>query len=213
MTEPIRVLIADDQDDVRDGLSTVLSLMPDITVVGTAADGRRAVELARETRPDIVLIDLRMPVLDGVAATALLDRELPAIPVLVLTTYADDASIARALAAGARGYLVKGSRRSDIAAAIRTTVAGQSTFSGEVGALLARSFAPPAPVGERFPALTPREIDVLAQMTVGRSNPEIAAALHLSVATVKSYINTAFAKIGARDRGHAIAICNGTAAD
>jgi DNA-binding NarL/FixJ family response regulator len=203
----IRVLVADDQAIVRDGLVTVLSLVEDIEVVGEAADGAEAAELATSLRPDVVLMDLRMPVVDGAEATARVLALHPDIAVLVLTTYADDASIAGALRAGARGYLTKDAGRADLVAAIRSVARGQSTFAPAVGELLVRSMAAPvaASVAERFPALTPREAEVLELMGEGLSNGEIAARLFVGVATVKSYVNTLFAKLGVRDRAQAIA--------
>jgi DNA-binding NarL/FixJ family response regulator len=215
----IRVLVADDQAIVRDGLVTVLGLLDDLEIVGQAADGEQAVRLALETRPDVVLMDLRMPVLDGAAATARILEQLPSTAVVVLTTFADDASIAGALRAGARGYLTKDAGRSELAAAVRAAASGQATFAREVGERLVRGFAgsaSPAPdaaaapsadvLRERFPALTAREAEVLALIAEGRSNAEIAASLYLGVSTVKSHINALFAKLGVRDRAQAIAL-------
>jgi len=223
----IRVLVADDQAIVRDGLVTLLGLLDDLEIVGEAADGEQAVRLALDTRPDVVLMDLRMPVLDGAAATARILEQLPETAVVVLTTFADDASIAGALRAGARGYLTKDAGRAELAAAVRSAASGQATFAREVGERLAAGFAgagsstPPAPdaagapsadvLRERFPALTAREAEVLALIAEGRSNAEIAASLYLGVSTVKSHINALFAKLGARDRAQAIALALGAA--
>jgi len=220
----IRVLVADDQAIVRDGLVTVLGLLDDLEIVGEAADGEQAVRLALETRPDVVLMDLRMPVLDGAAATARILEQLPETAVVVLTTFADDASIAGALRAGARGYLTKDAGRAELAAAVRAAASGQATFAREVGERLAAGFAatpPPAPdaagapsvdvLRERFPALTAREAEVLALIAEGRSNAEIAASLYLGVSTVKSHINALFAKLDVRDRAQAIALAVGSA--
>jgi len=196
--------------------------------VGEAADGEQAVRLALETRPDVVLMDLRMPVLDGAAATARILEQLPETAVVVLTTFADDASIAGALRAGARGYLTKDAGRAELAAAVRAAASGQATFAREVGERLAAGFAgsaaaapAPAPdaagapssdvLRERFPTLTAREAEVLALIAEGRSNAEIAASLYLGVSTVKSHINALFAKLGARDRAQAIAVAVGSA--
>ena len=143
MSAPISVLVADDQSIVRDGLVTVLTLLDDIAVVGSARNGREALELSRRLRPDVVLMDLRMPDLDGADATAALLAELPRTAVLVLTTYADDASISRALRAGARGYLTKDASREDIAVAIRAVARGQATFDPAVSARLIAGLAGP----------------------------------------------------------------------
>ena len=224
MTAPhrIRVLVADDQAIVRDGLVTLLGLLDDLEIVGEAADGEQAVRLALETRPDVVLMDLRMPVLDGAAATARILEKLPETAVVVLTTFADDASIAGALRAGARGYLTKDAGRAELAAAVRAAASGQRDLRprgwGAVGARVRR--APPsmdaaapaaAVLRERFPALTAREAEVLALIAEGRSNAEIAASLYLGVSTVKSHINALFAKLDVRDRAQAIALAVGSA--
>jgi DNA-binding NarL/FixJ family response regulator len=211
---PIRVAVADDQAIVRDGLVTLLGLLPDMEVVGQAADGEEAVALAVTARPDVLLMDLRMPVLDGAAATARVAAEAPGTAVLVLTTYADDASIVGALRAGARGYLTKDAGRTELAAAVRAVASGQATFAPEVGARLVGSLTATARPGPdaagalvaRFPALTRREAEVLALVADGLSNAEIAGTLFVSVATVKTHINAIFAKLAVRDRAQAIAL-------
>jgi DNA-binding NarL/FixJ family response regulator len=201
----IRVLVADDQAIVRDGLTTVLSLADDVEVVGEAADGARAVELAASTRPDVVLMDLRMPVMDGATATARLREAAPGTRVLVLTTFADDGSIQAALAAGAVGYLTKDAGRHEVLAAIRAAAAGQSVFAPEVAGRLVAGFAPPPSPRERFPGLTPREAEVLDLLAEGRTNREIAGSLFLTPATVKSYVTQIFAKLGVATRAEAVA--------
>ncbi|MDR6610640.1 response regulator transcription factor [Leifsonia sp. 1010] len=213
----IRVAVADDQAIIRDGLVTVLGLLPDIEVVGEAADGEEAVALAVAARPDVLLMDLRMPVLDGAAATARVREVAPETAVLILTTYADDESIVGALRAGARGYLTKDAGRAELAAAVRAVASGQTTLAPEVGARVigALTGAAPAPVAEvdaagallaRFPSLTRREAEVLALIGDGLSNAEIARTLFVSVATVKTHINAIFAKLAVRDRAQAIAL-------
>lgn len=212
--EIIRVLVADDQAIVRDGLVTVLDLLPDVEVVGSAADGEEAVALAVSTRPDVVLMDLRMPRLDGVGATARIVADLPGTAVLVLTTYADDDSILAALRAGARGYLTKDAGRSELAAAVRAVARGQSTFAAEVGARIVGAATAAASVAvapadaliARFPELTPREADVLVLVAEGLGNTEIAGRLFIGVSTVKSHVNAIFAKLGVRDRAQAVAL-------
>ncbi|MGO4106052.1 response regulator [Leifsonia sp. YAF41] len=223
MIEPgvIRVVVADDQAIIRDGLVTVLSLLPDISIVGEAANGVEAVRVAAETRPDVVLMDLRMPILDGVGATSQILSENPGTAILVLTTYADDASILGALRAGARGYLTKDASRAEVAAAVRAVASGQTTLAAGVGdrvinSLLGASAAADGSelasasaseiFASRFPTLTQREREVLALVGDGLSNPEIAAALFVSVATVKTHINAIFTKLALRDRAQAIAL-------
>ena len=210
----IRVLVADDQAIVRDGLVTLLSLAEDVAVVGEAADGAEAVRIAAEQQPDVVLMDLRMPVLDGVAATAGVRGAAPGARVVVLTTYADDASIAGALRAGATGYLTKDAGRHELLAAVRSTASGQAVFDASVGARLAAGFPGPAPAGhgdlrDRFPVLTAREAEVLALVSTGAANPQIAAALFVTPATVKSYVTTILAKLQAPSRAQAIALVLG----
>lgn len=214
----IRVAVADDQAIIRDGLVTVLGLLPDIEVVGEAADGEEAVALAVAAHPDVLLMDLRMPVLDGAEATARVRQAAPETAVLILTTYADDESILGALRAGARGYLTKDAGRAELAAAVRAVASGQTTLAPEVGARVigaltgtarAAEVAPPDAAGAlvvRFPSLTRREAEVLALIGDGLSNAEIARTLFVSVATVKTHINAIFAKLAVRDRSQAIAL-------
>lgn len=202
----IRVLVVDDQAVVRDGLVTLLSLIDGVEVVGEASDGSVGVALAAQLAPDVVLMDLRMPVLDGTGATAAIVAARPSTAVLVLTTYADDESILGALRAGARGYLTKDAGREELEAAIRSVASGQSTFAPEVGARLIGRLTGGVPLSTRFPSLTPRELEVLALIANGLSNSEIAAATFISVATVKTHINSIFSKLGARDRAQVIAL-------
>lgn len=219
MTGPggrIRVLVADDQAIVRDGLVTVLGLLDDVEVIGQAEDGEQAAALAEALVPDVVLMDLRMPRLNGAEATARIVAKHPHIAVLVLTTYADDDSIASALAAGARGYLTKAAGRVELASALRAVATGQTTLAPEVSARVLRGLRPqaaagdepadasPAALQQRF-ALTPREAEVLSLVAQGRSNPDIASSLFVGVATVKTHINTLFSKLGVETRAQAIA--------
>jgi len=209
----IRVLIADDQRVVREGLSMLVALIDDVEVVGTACDGAEAVRLAEAHRPDVIMMDLRMPGTDGIAATADLRQRLPTVRVLVLTTYADEDAIVPALQAGARGYLTKDASAEQIEAAIHAVHAGQTHLDPAVqerlvAAVISRPAAgePPVPgLGQKPPdGLTAREAEVLTLLASGLSNTEIAKRLYLSNATVKTHINRIFAKTGARDRAQAV---------
>jgi DNA-binding NarL/FixJ family response regulator len=207
MSENIRVVVVDDQAIIREGLVTVLSLLPDIEVLGEAADGRAAIELVDRLLPDIVLMDLRMPVLSGLEATREILRIHPGMGILILTTFADDASVVDVLRAGAKGYLTKDADRAEVAAAIRAVAQGHMTLGAEVGQKLVagnQAHAGP-PLATRF-GLTVREDEVLALIANGLSNAEIAAALFVGVSTVKTHINAIFAKLGVRDRAQAIAL-------
>jgi DNA-binding NarL/FixJ family response regulator len=207
-TEAIRVLIADDQRVVRDGLSMLVALIDGVEVVGTASDGAEAVQLAAAYRPDVIMMDLRMPGTDGISATADLRERLPATRVLVLTTYADEDAILPALRAGARGYLTKDASAEQIEAAIRAVHAGQTYLDPAVQErLVAAVVSQPAGAGteRKLPdGLTAREAEVLRLLASGLSNAEIAGRLFLSNATVKTHINRIFAKTGARDRAQAV---------
>ncbi|MFD7157741.1 response regulator [Kribbella sp. NPDC059898] len=198
----IRVVVADDQQVVREGLVALLGLIDGVEVAGAAANGVQAVELVAQGNVDVVLMDLRMPVLDGTQATARITADHPDVAVLVLTTYADDASIANALRAGARGYLTKDAGRAEIGAALRSTAAGQSTFDPEVSKRLIAGLTQAGDPGND--GLTARETEVLKLIARGLSNPEIAGELFISEATVKTHINNTFAKIGARHRAEAV---------
>jgi DNA-binding NarL/FixJ family response regulator len=206
----IRVLIADDQTVVREGLATLLAAMEGVEVVGSARDGEEAVSLAALRRPDVVLMDLRMPRCDGVEATRRLTAEQPEVRVVVLTTYADDASVFAALQAGARGYLTKDSGAGEIGQAIRTVHAGEALLDPSVQRRLLESLRAPAatvapePPGPLPDGLTQREAEVLALIAGGLSNQEIAARLHVSETTVKTHINNLFSKTGVRDRAQAV---------
>jgi DNA-binding NarL/FixJ family response regulator len=208
VSDPIRVIVVDDQAIVREGLVTVLSLLPDIDVLGEASDGQAAVELADRTLPDVVLMDLRMPILGGLEATRLISAAHPEIGILILTTFADEASVVDVLQAGAKGYLTKDADRAEVAAAVRAVAQGHTTLGGNVGGKLvaaAASAAPGPELASRF-NLTRREDEVLTLIGDGLSNAEIAATLFVGVSTVKTHINAIFAKLGVRDRAQAIAL-------
>ena len=202
----IRVVVVDDQQAVREGLVALLGLLDDVDVVGSAGDGRQAVEVLAGTPADVVLMDLRMPELDGVGATRIIRRDHPETAVVVLTTYADDASIADALRAGARGYLTKDAGRREIAAALRSAAAGQAIFTAEVSDRLVAGLdtRPARPKAELPDGITAREAEVLGLIARGLTNTEIAAELFIGEATVKTHINNAFPKIGARHRAEAV---------
>ncbi|EHR58982.1 response regulator transcription factor [Saccharomonospora cyanea] len=200
----IRVVVADDQQLVREGLVALLELMDDVTVVGQAADGRGVLDVLGRKACDVVLMDLRMPVLDGVATTREVRSRHPGVAVLVLTTYSDDDSIRAALTAGARGYLTKDAGRVEIHAALRAVVAGQATFTADVSHRLVAALTQRPRPDVSPEALTAREREVLALIGAGLSNRDIARRLHIAQTTVKTHINNAFAKIGARNRADAV---------
>jgi DNA-binding NarL/FixJ family response regulator len=211
MTEqssPVRVVVADDQRVVREGLVTVLGVLPGIEVVGAAADGEQALALVSRHRPHVVLMDLRMPRLDGTEATRRILAAHPATAVVVLTTYADDDSILGALRAGAIGYLTKDAGRDHIARAIHAAAAGQAILDPAVQARLVATAAPVP--GDALPSrplpdkLTAREAEVLALIASGHSNTQIAKVLVVSPSTVKTHINNIFAKTGVSDRAQAV---------
>ncbi|MFG2159872.1 response regulator transcription factor [Streptomyces olivaceus] len=208
----LKVVVADDQAAVREPLAAVLGLAEDIDVVASAADGTEVLAAVAAGPVDVVLMDLRMPVMDGIEATRRLSEEYPEVAVVVLTTFADDESILGALGAGARGYLTKNAGRQDITRAIRAAGAGQSVLDREVQDRLlatARAKAPAAATEQaaRQPLpddLTPREREVLALIGQGLSNRGIAETLFISEATVKTHINNLFAKAHIRDRADAV---------
>ena len=207
MSDTIRVLIADDQRVVREGLRTLLGLLHGVEVVGVAADGLEAVELAAKVAPDVVMMDLRMPRCDGVEATRRLQVEAPQTKVLVLTTYADDRSVIEALRAGARGYLTKDAGADEISKALEQVVRGHAAIDPAVQhhLLEAISAAPGGSRGDALPGgLTTREAEVLTLIARGLTNKQIAEELFVNESTVKTHINHLFAKVGVRDRAQAV---------
>lgn len=200
----VRVVVADDQTVVRDGLVTLLKLLPGIDVVAAASDGQEAVQLVAEHDPDVLLVDLRMPTMDGVEATRQVRADHPRTEVVVLTTYSDDDSVLSALRAGARGFLTKDADAESIGRALEAAASGQSIVDAEVQRrLIEGASSKPVQVGDS--GLTPRELEVLRLIAEGLSNTEIARHLVVSEATVKTHINHLFAKANLRDRAQAVA--------
>lgn len=214
MGQAIKVLVVDDHPVVREGLAAMLGRRPGISVVGEAADGQQACDMARHLRPDVVLMDLRLPVLDGVEATRRILRDVPGARVLVLTTFDQDELIISGLRAGARGYLLKDSPREEIVRAITAVQRGEAVLHPAVAARVvehvAGSGAPAAPaLTEAAQAaaegpLSDRERDVLRSLAEGHSNKEIAASLYIAESTVKTHLSNLFAKLGVSDRTEAV---------
>src|ERR1700729_173927 len=210
---PLRLVIADDQASVRQGLVLLLGAVPDIEVVGAAADGEQALDLVAEHHPDAILLDLHMPVLDGIGAIRRLTAEHPEVAIVVLTTFADDSSVLDTLRAGARSYLTKDADRTRIAQALHAAAGGLTVVDPRAHAtLLAAASAPRPETAQVAPAgavpppdgLTQREAEILSLIARGLTNPEIAAQLYLSNHTIKTHISRIFAKTGSRDRAAAI---------
>lgn len=206
----IRVAIADDQRLLREGLRIILEAAPDMIVVGEAEDGVEAVKLAQEEQPEVMLMDIRMPLRDGIAATEAIRKALPNVRVLLLTTYDTPELVIEGLRAGAAGYLLKDSSAEELCAAVRTVARGQVLLQANSAAQLLAGLTPPAPPQSQAEklGLTERERDVLRLIVVGRNNSEIASELYVSEATVKTHINHIFAKLGARDRTHAVVLAH-----
>jgi len=197
MPEPIRILIADDHSVVRDGLAAIIGFDGAMSVVGQAKDGNEALACYRELRPDVVLMDLAMPEMDGVKAIGAIRREFPDARILVLTTYDGDEAVFRALDNGARGYVLKTCSTTELLTAIRKVHAGETHVTGAAATRLAERAIAGA-------ALSPREIDVLTLIAAGKSNKEIAAELFVSEGTVKSHVLNIHVKLGVRDRTEAV---------
>lgn len=200
----IRVVVADDHPVVRDGLRTLFASLPEIELVGEAATGREAVRAAVVDRPEVLIMDLRMPDLDGIAATAEVTRVAPDVAVLVLTMSEDDETVFAAMRAGARGYLVKGATRPEIVRAVNAVAAGEAIFGPDVARRVLAYFAAPITRADPFPQLTARESEVLDLLAAGLPNTRIAERLGLSVKTVNNHTSTVFGKLQVAGRSEAI---------
>ena len=205
MREQIRVMIVDDQRLMRDGLRTLLELEEDMLVVGEAGDGKTAVSRYAELQPDVVLMDIRMPVMDGVAATQTLCQQWPDARILILTTFDDDASLFEGLRAGAMGYMLKDVSGEELATAVRTVAAGSALIGPSVArkVLSELSRQRPVAVPELSDPLSERELEVLRLVAQGHSNAAIAQQLYLAEGTVKNYVSTILQKTNSRDRTQA----------
>lgn len=204
--ESIRVLIADDHPVYRDGLKIVLDSLPDAEVVGEAASGEEAVAKALTVQPDVILMDLQMPGINGIEATRLILHATPHIGVLVLTMFEDDDSVFAAMRAGARGYLLKGADQQEILRAIRSIANGEAIFAPAIAQRLISFFANPSPPvpPQSFPELTEREREILTLIAQGHNNTEIADRLALSQKTVRNHVSNIFSKLQVADRAQAI---------
>ena len=207
--DPLRVLVADDHPFFRDGLRVMLEATPDTELVGEAADGVEAVNLAHTLRPDVILMDLRMPGLGGIEATRKILGESPQVGILVVTMIEDDDSVFTAMRAGARGYLLKGADKDDMLLAIRAVGRGEAIFGPGIARRLVQYFASHAAEPKQafrvvFPELTDREREILGLIAAGRNNQEIAGQLFLSLKTVRNYVSNILTKLQVSDRAQAI---------
>jgi DNA-binding NarL/FixJ family response regulator len=202
----IRVLIADDHGIVREGLRAVLGSEPGMEVVGEAATGKVVVERAAELRPDVILMDIQMPQINGIEATRRIVEANPDVGVVVLTMFEDDDSVFSAMRAGARGYVLKGAPPSQILKVLRAVAGGEAYFGPEIARRLMSFFSQPTPASpaETFPELTSREVEILDLIAQGHSNAKIAARLFVSPKTVGNHISHIFTKLQVADRSHAI---------
>lgn len=206
--EPIRVLLADDHPAFRSGLRVMLAEMTGVEVAGEASTGDEAVRLARELQPDVVVMDLNMPGMNGIDATRHITTESPHIAILVLTMLEDDDSVFQAMRAGSRGYLLKGADQEEIERAVRAVASGEAIFGPNVARRIAAYFrtqSTPTTADVAFPALSEREREVLSLVADGKTNPEIARVLFLSPKTVRNHVSNIFTKLQVADRAHAIA--------
>ncbi|HEY8590735.1 MAG TPA: response regulator transcription factor [Naasia sp.] len=210
--DDLRVVLVDDHPIYRQGLAALLGSLGGVSVVGTAADGAEAVEVARAEQPDVIVMDVQMPGVDGIEATRRITAESPHIGVVVLTMSEDDETVFQAMRAGARGYLLKGAGQEEILRAVRSVAAGEAVFGQALARRVADFFAGtagsapagPAAAASPFPQLTAREQEILGLLAAGRSNPQIAQALFLSPKTVRNNVSNIFAKLHVADRAEAI---------
>jgi DNA-binding NarL/FixJ family response regulator len=205
----VRVLICDDQTVVREGLAAILSTEPEIEVVGLAGNGQEALAQMPKAQPDVVLMDLKMPVLNGVQTTQRLRQEFPRVRVLVLTTFADEEWIFDAIRAGASGYLLKDTRRDELLAAVKGTAEGKTFLDPDIAGKVMQHVAdgPPTPAPEiQAESFTGRELEILDLVVQGYNNPEIARHLHLAPGTVRNYVSTILQKLGVSDRTQAAVV-------
>lgn len=220
----IRVLLVDDQSLIREGLTIILDAQPDVRVVGQAADGREAIDLAGQLRPDVILMDIKMPRLDGIQATRQIKGKFPTTPIIILTTYAEDELVFEGIRAGASGYLLKDITRDKLVEAVRGAVRGEAQIDPAVAAQVLAEFQrmsnalrrsvprSPAPTDDAtvdlpsIEALTPREETILRLLTEGLTNAGIASRLHLTEGTVKNHVSEILTKLHANDRTHAVVL-------
>lgn len=206
MVEPLRLLVADDHPLFRDGLRVMLLSTPELELVGEAATGEEAISRAGELQPDLIVMDVQMPELDGIEATRRIVSDSPNVRVLVVTMFEDDATVFRAMRAGARGYVLKGANYTEMLRAIRAVGGGEAIFSKEIAARLMDYFASARPAAPPpfFPELSDREREILDLIAQGHKNPEIAKRLYLSPKTVRNHVSNILTKLQVADRAQAI---------